>query len=398
MLNKKLTRRGILKLLAAGCVGGLAACVRALSKVETGDAQNLINKLFLPQISKQAMPTPKPTATTAPPAALQGRVCHIHSNTVTTWTGGTSYWNSVDQLRCDAMVEEGLKKLTGKSTLAQAWQVLIPGYHTGQKIAIKVNFNNSDQCQTNSATIDAIIQPVNSIVRTLVNHYGVNAGDIWVFDAMRSIPQRFTDGSQFAIKFYDRCDNLPAGWSNHQIAFSGINVNEKLTEVITNADYLINIPIVKKHFGAGITLGFKNHFGSIDDPGGLHHTMFTSESGFRTDYSPLVDIYLDEHIRNKTILTIGDGIFGCLLGENQQPTLWSTFGEKVPKSLFFSVDPVAIDSVMADFLISELGDQIPAGATNYLPLAEKAGLGIYEHRDPWSQNYTKINYMKYEIA
>jgi hypothetical protein len=107
-------------------------------------------------------------------------------------------------------------------------------------------------------------------------------------------------------------------------------------------------------------------------------------------------MYLNSHIRNKTVLVVGDGIFGALGGQDAPPATWSTFSDKPPKSMFFSTDPVAIDSVMADFLIYELGSGIPATATSYLPLAAAKGLGVYEHSsNPHNpSSYTKITLRK----
>ena len=44
----------------------------------------------------------------------------------------------------------------------------------------------------------------------------------------------------------------------------------RVTDLLIAARYLINMPIMKKHGMAGVSLTFKNHFGSIDNPAGLH--------------------------------------------------------------------------------------------------------------------------------
>jgi hypothetical protein len=77
------------------------------------------------------------------------------------------------------------------------------------------------------------------------------------------------------------------------------------------------------------------------------------------------------------------------------PALWSTYGNQPPNSLFFSLDPVAIDSVMADFLDAEAG--IDPRSRYYLPLAEASGLGIFEQGDPWASGYTRIDYRRVEV-
>ena len=122
----------------------------------------------------------------------------------------------------------------------------------------------------------------------------------------------------------------------------------RVTDLLVAARYLINMPIMKRHGKAGVSLAFKNHFGSIDNVLGVHPYV---SLGLYTDsdYHPLVDLYRNPHIGAKTILTVGDGLFSA--GDQEAPpTTWTTFGGRVPNSLFFATDPVAVDCVMCDFL------------------------------------------------
>jgi len=73
-----------------------------------------------------------------------------------------------------------------------------------------------------------------------------------------------------------------------------------------------------------------------------------------------VDIYRSQHIGPKTVLTVGDGLFAAI-DFNSAPQTWTTFGDQLPNSLFFSVDPVAIDCVMHDFVLAQPGTKIPPG-------------------------------------
>ena len=167
--------------------------------------------------------------------------------------------------------------------------------------------------------------------------------------------------------------------------------DEYITDVLVNAHYLINMPIMKRH-GVGVSLGFKNHFGTIDSPGELHTYIDPSGSNYRSDYSPLVDIYKSSHIRDKTILTVGDGLFAAKF-YTYGPAAWTTFGNKLPNSLFFSTDPVAIDCVMHDFVAAEMTDLTPH-ANDYLRAAGAAGLGAFERGDPWGSGYQQIDCLK----
>ena len=69
---------------------------------------------------------------------------------------------------------------------------------------------------------------------------------------------------------------------------------------------------------------------------------------------------------------------------------------KPPNSLLFATDPVAIDSVMCDFIKAERNGE-EAKTDWYLSIAATAGLGVYERGNPWTDNYTQINYLKTEL-
>jgi uncharacterized protein (DUF362 family) len=148
---------------------------------------------------------------------------------------------------------------------------------------------------------------------------------------------------------------------------------------------------MKTHGGMGITLAFKNHFGTIDQPNELHNYAGLTAPYYRGDYSVLVDLYRNPHILNKTVLTIGDGLFAAQDNNTAPPRTWSTFDNEVPNSLFFSFDPVAIDCVMCDFLAAEVS--LPAASDDYLRIAAQAGLGTYERGDPWGSGYSQIEYI-----
>ncbi|MBN1373641.1 MAG: DUF362 domain-containing protein [Anaerolineaceae bacterium] len=414
MKNRKISRRDLLKMAALASVGGAVACAQEATRIAVAQTSTpWPHSNYLPMITRSSpeptpttVPTVAPTVgpvptvvpTVPPPNGLSGRVAHVRANGVTNWAGTDTgnYWEMVDQVVVDNMVDTGLKNLTSKSNLTDAWQTLIPNYKTGEKIAIKVNFNNSDVDGDDNGCeggphIDAVIEPVNALVRSLTVNFGVRASDILVFDSRRKIPLRFYDGSLYHVGFGEdpnSCENqyLTTGNSSRiefhhpDASYDGLD-EVYLTDFILNTHYLINMPIMKRHHMSGITLGFKNHFGSILEPYMLHDTMFLDRD-FRQDYNPMVDMYKNPHIRYKTVLTVGDGLFGCLEGEDSRPQVWSTFEYQPPKSLFFSTDPVAIDSVMADFLLAEPeGSSSPINSIRYLQLAENAGLGVHEHID-----------------
>jgi len=388
-MNNRLSRRQFLKLITAGVTGlWLDAFIPEVPTAEEASSQDSYQNI--PLVFNQP----------SYPADFGSKVVHTYSPTITSWNGSASqYWRYVNQEAADRMVDLGLQTLTEKSSVAQAWRAILPNYRSSEKIAIKVSFNNCRDCNDTDGQIDAVVEPLNSVIRGL-KQMGVAESDIWIFDASRVIPNRFKNGCLYnGVEFYDQVNRgcgLNAGFSSDsptaQIALNpppGFPPTPviRLTDVMIAAAYVINIPIMKHH-GAGVSLAFKNHFGSIDHPEDLHDFIGPSAT---EDYSALVDLYMNPHIREKTVLTIGDGIFAAKMNYDP-PTLWTSFNNQVPKSLFFSTDPVAIDCVMCDYLDAE--KTIASYSDGYLRLASQAGLGVYERGDPWGNGYNLIEYVK----
>jgi len=427
MNKKKIDRRDFIKgaaITGAGLAlgGGLLYGRRSLAALLAG-SQGAVDRAIrdhkLGQLSDaDAQATVAAYMTEGPPG--ESRVVHVHDPSATSWDFGDDYYgNFVDQDVVNGMVDRGVMELTGASTVAEAWRSLIPDYAPGRAIAIKVNFNNCwwcEMCRTSCADwelkIDALIHPINAVIGGLELAYpSLNLGDIWIYDATtgydgREIPARFVDGCQYSgVQYFDRSCHNKAGYdSSNPTAYvtwhnpSGIPTPPavKVTDVLIDATYVINMPILKRHGGAGVSLSFKNHFGSIDNCQPLHDWISDNWGAYYSDaYNPLVDIYLNPHTGNKTVLTISDGLFGDRMGNDNKPTRWSTFGNQAPNSLFLAIDPVALDSVMCDLLHIE-GHQggIYDMSDDYLKLAEAAGLGVYERGDPWGSGYSEIDYRR----
>jgi hypothetical protein len=351
----------------------------------------------------------------------------------------------VDQSVVDAMIFEGLSLLTNQTSWGNIWQVLFEriqpgGYVPGQKIAIKVNFNNSgnddNDCDSHNNLIDALPQPVISLLNGLVAA-GVQPGDVIVFDATgseyansnpgRIIPDYFRNPITTAfpgVGFigYPACGVTAASFGKDPSLTVSFNdpdnylLDRKLADVLYDATYLINIPILKGHGGDDdipVTLAFKNHLGSIDyvyaGPGphdDLHEFIVLPQDQYRSDYNPLVDIYSNPNIHNKTILILGDGLFGSTGASSGPDRHWAIFDDDAANSLFFAVDPVAVDCVMADLIRAEGWFSDPRGY-DFLFCAQEATLGLCEGTPanpggdplqlPYGSGYSSLEYTRIDL-
>ncbi len=406
MKRTAITRRQFLKAMLAA-ISGLA--ISAKESTLPGWAQSGPPPLHLPIIMKHSGAID-----------LRGRVVHLYAPSVTNWDFNNSHYYGrtqasgvvgVSQPVVDAMVDRGVTALLGlqPTAVTEAWNRLTPDYVAGDKIAIKINLNNSFNCNSTVTAIDAIAQPLNAVVRGLKLR-GVRDQDIIVYDAVRSFPTRlYTELANQNIMVYDdsACRGYTATFSSSDpdavVQFhppSGSLPSVRINDMLIQAKYLINMPIMKGHPIAGVTLGFKNHFGSTNNPSGMHAYVDTDYAQIN-QYDALVDLNANPHILNKTVLVLADGIYGSRQYQNTPPERWSTFGNASPCSLFFSADPVAVDCVMHDLLKAERGASQPATSNAYLRLAESAGMGIFEAGNPWQlpfgSGYTKIAYLRSDL-
>jgi hypothetical protein len=150
--------------------------------------------------------------------------------------------------------------------------------------------------------------------------------------------------------------------------------------VVTEADYLINMPITKRHVDDRVTLAGKNWFGAwVEDVYSIHnyHTIGYSAMG---NPAPQTDLFAHEQLGGNTLLLVGDGTYACRYGNSDiSYFLMYPFNEDWMSSLFFSQDSVALDSVMYDFLHYEgTGGGPSEGAQNYLHQAAEPPLGVYD--------------------
>lgn len=311
-----------------------------------------------------------------------GRVVWVHDQAVASWDGTTGNWwdeNVTSQKETDKMLKEFLTTLTGEKTEKEAWAAIfkyfnsIHGkknqyYQADQKIAIKINTNNTYSHQ-DSPEINATPQLVLAVLKSLVNETGVPQNNITVFDASRFITDNIFDKCHAVFPDVVFVDNVggdgrvKSTYYDNAIPYSVDNgkLATGLATCAVDADYLINIALLKGHVGQGVTLCAKNYYGvtSIyNDWRKNAHDNFNQDREGNPKYMTFVDFMAHKDLGGKTMLFLIDGIYGSKLVNGVPGPKWQMepFNDNWGCSLFASQDPVAIDAVGLDFLRCEWPD------------------------------------------
>jgi PKD repeat protein len=339
------------------------------------------------------------------------------------------YWwenQNNNQEIIDQMFSLGIKKLADIDDDYNAWDLLFKhfnqehghgeiGYQSGERIAIKINLNNCGSYTAEDNDRDASPQIIKALLRQLVNTVNVDQDDIYIYDASRTFGNWLYN--RIYYEEYPADPLVPEFPDVHYVdAYGTASGREKvvasvervyfaagsceyrtLPTCVAGADYLINIPLLKRHpINTGVTLAGKNFFGtwmeSVSAVHNYHYLSFTMGNP-----TPQTDLFAHENIGGKIVLNIGDGLFATP-GDHRVIGKFSMypFENDWTNSLFFSQDQVAIDSVMYDFLLAE-GTNPCEGSQNYLHQSAEPNpytydpendgeylsdsLGVHEHWD-----------------
>ena len=354
-----------------------------------------------------------------------GRVSWAYAPGAATWDKQEGRWYEDrwnNQEATDWMVSTVLLSLTGEADEQAAWNSLFryfnvqhgkgkKGYAAGEKIAIKVNMNNTFEYADNEQ-LNASPHVTLSLLRSLVRQGGVPQQCITVFDASRFMTDALFNKCHAEFPDVVYMDNegthgrTKAAYVSEAIPYSADNgrLARGLAQCAVKADYLINMALLKGHGGQGVTLCAKNWYGVTEiDLTCLKNqlTNFNQDRGGKPRYMTFTDYMGHKDLGAKTMLFLIDGLYGSKDVNGAPSGKWKMepFNNAWPCSLFASQDGVAIDAVGVDFLSSEfpamadvdycdmylveaaLADQ-PLSGTFYDPERDGTGLkslGVLEH-------------------
>jgi hypothetical protein len=342
-----------------------------------------------------------------------------------------------NQTVIDSMVSVAIRRLTGTTSDTAAWGSIFRfhnttrgkgsvGYAPGERVFIKTNatsawggqFRTTDLAYNTYASYYAVSETspgvVLSVLRQLVNVVGVAQTDIYVGDPMKHIYKHDYDiwDAEFAnvhyldnegytnlgrekavksttalIKYSDRGAVLKSGGT------TGDPVTmDSLYAIFDQAEYLLNIPQLKGHKRAGVTMFAKNHFGSHQRGGAwqLHGGLVSPNeypiAPYRSDYGMYrvqVDLMGHRLLGKKNLVYLMDALWATDY-ELDIPLKWkmAPFNNDWMSSIFASLDPVAIESVGYDFLRSEF--TAARGAGTY---AQQGAVDDYLHQAADTANW-----------
>jgi len=274
------------------------------------------------------------------------------NNSPTESEDSSSYSSSIRPVTVQAMVDEGIKNLTGQSDVGEAWKSIMPNLDVTGVIAIKVNCRSAS-LPTHPEVTNAVVE---GLLKMNFNGTSFPENNIHIYDNYKAYfsESGYTlNSSSSGVRCY-----TTNSYSSQSYSVNG--VSQKLcTLVHDTSDYLINIGVLKNHSSmAGATLCMKNHFGTCQSPRNMH-------INYGDPYIPALNAL--EPIKSKQCLSILDAIYGAAEGG---PYGGPTF---IANKILMSQDIVAID-YLGRAMLEEQGSSTVSWAT-YIDSAADYGIG-----------------------
>jgi uncharacterized protein (DUF362 family) len=245
------------------------------------------------------------------------------------------------------MMRQGMTQLAGAGDWVEAWRMF---FQPGDVVGIKVNPVGKPHVISCAEVIHEIVAGLKSA--------GLQSKDIIVYDRYRR--QFFDAGFDKMLPEGVRHSSAVEDYDNVQMDINGYDPDHYLEMALVTPRYdlnspqarrsyvarflsrevnkLINLPVLKDHQSAGVTLALKNlSHGLVNNVFRSHSTNTLNACG--TFIPAVVALPV---IREKTVLHILDGIKGLYHGGPGIPNprfVWEH------KTLYFATDPVAMDRV-----------------------------------------------------
>ena len=305
-----------------------------------------------------------PTENTSP-SGKKGRVVAVKSNGVM-----QSGRPEPDIVR--NMVDEGMFALTGKKKTADAWRTL---FTPDDVVGIKINPLGGVKLTTKPEVVNAIIAGLvaagvkeNNIIiwdrfsyHLIQAGYPLNKGS----SGVRCYGTEPTAGYDKAV-FYEPLDDY---FNKREEDGARSLFRSIVTKQVTA---IINVPVLKDHGIAGVTLCLKNlGFGVINNTKRFHPAPYFCDPAS-------AEVCAHPALRNKVRLHVADALQACFDGGPAGMKAWTMWNEE---RLLFGTDPVAMDRIGLELIDKQRKEHnLPSvfQKAKHIATGERLGLGIFE--------------------
>jgi len=226
--------------------------------------------------------------------------------------------STVDSHPMLSLLDRAMQALFDRDNPMEAWKKLV---RPGETVGLKVNALGGRGFSSNLQLVEAICERLQEA--------GIKASDIVVWDRDSDEMEHAgfhvsTGGNRVQYFGTDRVDY------EQELATYG-SVGSRLSKILTQrCNVLINVPVLKDHDGAGVSIALKNMYGVIHNPNKYHPN----------GCNPYVaDLNMLPEIRSKMRLTICDATTACFEGGPGYKPEYSWKNN----ALMVSQDPVALD-------------------------------------------------------
>jgi uncharacterized protein (DUF362 family) len=252
------------------------------------------------------------------------------------------------------MLNQGIQSITEHDSPDKAWNSL---FYKNDTVALKVNCIGRQTGSTKPEVCYAVADCLNKYV-------GIPLENITIFDRTDMELEQAgykINKSGKGIQVYSTSD--------FSSPFKVDHISTGVSSIIDKCTALINIPLLKTHRGALLTMNLKNHYGSIPK-----EIVQDSRLKFHSDgrFENIVRVNALPPIKEKTRLCIADGIIAQYNeGPKGNPNFQWNFG-----GILVGTDPVAVDSIGLKIINDKRREKnLQPYKVNYLQWAEEEGLG-----------------------
>ena len=225
---------------------------------------------------------------------------------------------TVDSRRMLTLLDRAMQAFFDRDNPIETWKKLV---RPGEMVGLKVNALGGRGFSSNLQLVEAICERLQEA--------GIKANDIVVWD-------RDSDEMEHAGFHVSTGGNRVQCFGTDQVDYEQElvthgSVGSRLSKILTQrCNVLINVPVLKDHDGAGVTIALKNMYGVIHNPNKYHPNGCNPY---------IADLNMLPEIRTRMRLTICDATTASYEGGPGYKPQYSWKNN----ALIVSQDPVALD-------------------------------------------------------